>query len=210
MHTLQMVTIVRWVNTSITSIVSLSVTRAFEIYSPSNFQLYDTVCLTTVTRLYLAFQELTRLRTGSLYPDHLHPFPPHTPPPPPALATTSPLCFHEFGLRKVLHRSEITQCLFFSVLLSAQCPQVSSMLSQMAGFPSFYGWTSLHCIYRVGQSWFTVVRMESNNKNRRITSVFCILTTVNLRFPHPVYTTSSPSVHPLTDASVFPHLGYFK
>ena len=48
------------------------------------------------------------------------------------------------------------------------------------------------------------------NKNRRIISVFCILTTVILRFPHPVYTTSSPSVHPLTDASVFPHLGYFK
>ena len=45
------------------------------------------------------------------------------------------------------------------------------------------------CKYRVGQIRFTVLHMENNalSNNARITSVFCIFTTVNLLLPHSVY-----------------------
>ena len=46
-------------------------------------------------------------------------------------------------------------------------------------------------VYRVGKNSFAVIPMENNiiiNKNStRINSVFCILTTINLLLPTPIY-----------------------
>ena len=64
-------TTIRLVNTSFTShnyhffvVVKL---RILKFYSRSNFQVYNTVALTTVTRLYITSLELPHLITESLY-----------------------------------------------------------------------------------------------------------------------------------------------
>ena len=41
--------------------------RSFKIYTHSNFQIYNTVLLTIVTRLYITSPGLTYFITGSLY-----------------------------------------------------------------------------------------------------------------------------------------------
>ena len=70
------------------------VVRVFNIYSPSNFQVYNTVLLTLVTTLYIRSPELTHLITGSLHLlfTFIHFAHPQTPP----LATTNQFSMSSF------------------------------------------------------------------------------------------------------------------
>ena len=73
-----MITTVRLVNlhhhTLLNFFLFLLVLKTFKIYPLSNFQIFDTVLLTLVTKLYVPFPWLIYFITGSLYLfDPLHP-----------------------------------------------------------------------------------------------------------------------------------------
>ena len=68
----EMFTTIRLVNASIIShnypFVVFIMERALKLYSHSNFQVYNTVLLTTVIMLYIKSPEFIHLITGSWYP----------------------------------------------------------------------------------------------------------------------------------------------
>ena len=110
--------------------------RTFKVYSLSNFQVYNTVWLTVVTKLYFTLLVLIALITGSLYPlTQIFPFP--SAPSPWQPPWHSLFLWVEFFWFHIKVRS-LCICLSLSDLfLWTSCPPDPSMLSQMTGFPSF-------------------------------------------------------------------------
>ena len=116
--------------------------RIFKIYSLNSFHvlIYNTILLSVVTLLYIRSQELIHCTTGSLCPwINISPFP--SPLPPDAQPWQPPFysLFLLVQLFQIPHISDIIQYLSFSVwLISLRImPSQPSMLSQVAGFPSF-------------------------------------------------------------------------
>ena len=96
--------------------------------------------------LYIRSSELTHLKTGSLYPLTKSP---HFPKPPASGNHHSTLYFCEWLFKDSTYRWENTG---FVLSLSdwfhlAQYLQGPSILLQMAGFPSLYGWIVFHYIH---------------------------------------------------------------
>ena len=94
--------------------------RIFKIYSLSNFQVYDTVLLTTVTMLHIISPELICLICLYLLTTFIHSFQPH----PSTLATTnlvsiSESCFFFFFRSHIQVRQYgICLCLYPATLLN--------------------------------------------------------------------------------------------
>ena len=107
----------------------VSLVRMHTFYTLSRFQIYKTEVSTIVTILFITSSELTHHIIESLYPltnIFLR-----------ALKTTILFCFYEFDIFffQILHDT-YSICLFFRILHLAWCSLGSSMLLQMAEFPS--------------------------------------------------------------------------
>lgn len=106
--------------------------------SLSNFRLYTAVFFAVAAVLYIASPELTDLRTGVC----LHPFPSPT--------GNHSSQFLSLVFLDCIQEWDHTAFLCLTVLLHLM-PWVSSVLLQMAGFPSFFFfflncWITFHCI----------------------------------------------------------------
>ena len=130
-----MVTTVKLFNTSITShsYQFVCVVEPFKIFSTGDFQMHNTVLLTTVTMLSITSPKLLHLITRNLvaliFFTHFPQLSPHTPD-----NHQSVLWVWLFRLHTL---NEITQHLSLSEISLTISPQVSSMFLQMAGFPLF-------------------------------------------------------------------------
>ena len=127
-----MIATIKLINTSITLqsylCVGVGVVKTLNIYSPSNFLVYNTVLLTIVMMLYVRSPELIRLRTSFLSLTSISPFLPFLP---------SPWQSHLVSvsgswLFKILHISEIVEYLSFSVWLIAFSIMTSRFIHAVA------------------------------------------------------------------------------